>query len=137
MQQEVLVRKTELISHHQPEEFRKDQKETPPCLTTSQNPSCWHPSWLSKVCTTRKDTGVRMTGHHQKTQEFEPCGRAVLGSLTLPLSARVPFPNKSSCFVSSCVSSDSSFPSARQEPTFRLGRGPPSCNTFRAQIQLI
>ena len=25
------------------------------CPTTSQNP-CWHPSWLNKVCTTRKDS---------------------------------------------------------------------------------
>ena len=25
------------------------------CPTTSQNPSCWHPAWLSNVCTTRKD----------------------------------------------------------------------------------
>ena len=24
--------------------------------TTSQNPSLWHPSWLNKVCTTRKDS---------------------------------------------------------------------------------
>ena len=24
--------------------------------TTSQNPSRWHPSWLNKVCTTRKDS---------------------------------------------------------------------------------
>ena len=26
------------------------------CPTTSQNPSCWHPSWLNKACTTRKDS---------------------------------------------------------------------------------
>ena len=26
------------------------------CQITSQNPSCWHPSWLSKVCATRKDS---------------------------------------------------------------------------------
>ena len=26
------------------------------CPTTSQNPSLWHPSWLYKVCTTRKDS---------------------------------------------------------------------------------
>ena len=26
------------------------------CLTTSQNPSRWHPSWLNKLCTTRKDS---------------------------------------------------------------------------------
>ena len=57
----------ELISLHQPEEFRKGQKEIPhvlqerskgdtTCLTTSQNPSLWHPSWLNKACTTRKDS---------------------------------------------------------------------------------
>ena len=33
----------------------------------------------------------------------------LLGSLTLLLSTRVPFPNKISCFVSTCVSSDNSF----------------------------
>jgi len=26
------------------------------CLTTSQNPCLWHPSWLNKACTTRKDS---------------------------------------------------------------------------------
>ena len=26
------------------------------CLTTSQSPSHWHPSWMNKVCTTRKDS---------------------------------------------------------------------------------
>ena len=26
------------------------------CLTTSQNPSLWHPTWLNKACTTRKDS---------------------------------------------------------------------------------
>ena len=26
------------------------------CLTPSQNPPCWHPSWLSDACTTRKDS---------------------------------------------------------------------------------
>ena len=26
------------------------------CQITSQNPSCWHPSCLSKACTTRKDS---------------------------------------------------------------------------------
>ena len=27
-----------------------------PCPTTSQNPSCWHQSWLNKACTIRKDS---------------------------------------------------------------------------------
>ena len=26
------------------------------CPTTSQNPSCWHPSWLSNECATLKDS---------------------------------------------------------------------------------
>ena len=43
--------------------------------------------------------------------------------LTLLLSTRVPFPNKISCVVSTCVSSDSSFPSVRQEPSFGPWKG--------------
>ena len=39
------------------------------------------------------------------------------------LSTRVPFPNKISCFVSAYVSSDNSFPSVRQEPSFRPWKG--------------
>ena len=50
--------------------------------------------------------------------------RAVLlGSLTLLLSPRVPFPNKISCFVSTCVSSDNSFPSVRQKLSFGPWKG--------------
>ena len=46
-----------------------------------------------------------------------------VGSLTLLFSTRVPFPNKISCFVSACVSSDNSFPSVRQEPSFGPWKG--------------
>ena len=77
----------ELISLHQPEEFGKGLKETPPV-------------------------------------HCEPRGRAaLLGFLTLLLSTRVPFPNKISCFVSTYVSSDNSFPSVRQEPSFGPWKG--------------
>ena len=54
------------------------------------------------------------------------------GSLTLLLSTRVPFPNKISCFVSTCVSLDNSFPSARQEPSF----GPWKGSSFLQQHQI-
>ena len=52
-----------------------------------------------------------------------PYWAVLLGFLTLLLSTRVPFPNKISCFVSTCVSSDNSFPSVRQEPGFGPWKG--------------
>ena len=48
----------------------------------------------------------------------------LLGSLTLLLSTRVPLSNKISCFVSTCVFSESSFMSVRQEPHLGPGKGP-------------
>ena len=30
------------------------------CLTTSQNPSLWHPYWLDKACTPRKDSELEL-----------------------------------------------------------------------------
>ena len=107
------------------------------CLTFSQNPSHWYPSWLSNACSIKEGLWVRTTGqrqpknwsHHCKIQDCEARDRAVLlGSLTLLLSAWAPFPNKSSCFVNSCVSSDSSFPSVIQEPTLGPWKGPLSCH---------
>ena len=37
----------------------------------------------------------------------------------------MPFPKKISCFVSTCISSDNSFLSVRQEPSFRPWKGSP------------
>ena len=45
----------ELISLHQWEERERSKGDTT-CPATSQNPSLWHPSWLNKACTTRKDS---------------------------------------------------------------------------------
>ena len=64
--------------------------------------------------------------HHHKTRDHKPRGRAaLLGSLTLLLSTWVPLPNKVSCFVSTCVSSNNSFLSIRQEPTLGPRKGSP------------
>ena len=48
-----------------------------------------------------------------------------LGSLNLLPSARLPLPNKVSCFISMGVFSDDSFLSVRQEPTLRPWHGVP------------
>ena len=96
------------------------------CPTTSQNPPLWHPSWLNKACATEGPWG-RMIGQrppgnesyhhkHQSCSSGFPCPPALRpGAL----------PNKISCFVSTCVSSDNSFPSVRQEPSFGLWKGSP------------
>ena len=56
---EVLVRKMELRSYHQTEEFGKGQRErrdaSPYVLKTPQIPPHWNPSWLNDVPDTRKD----------------------------------------------------------------------------------
>ena len=76
-------------------------------------------SWLSNVCTTRKDSESEWLAKDnlemnpfmvKKTQDWETHGRAVrLDSLTQLLFAQVPLPNKISCFISTCVSSDIHF----------------------------
>ena len=75
-------------------------------------------------CTTRKDSETEWLAKDNLetnpiTIKPKPCGTAVLlGSLTLLLSTCVSFPNKIFCFVSTCVSLDSSFLSVRQESNF-------------------
>ena len=103
------------------------------CPTTSQNPSLWHPSWLNKACTTRKDSESEwlvkdnpethpITLKPRMWATWQSCSP---GFPYLLLSTQAPFPNKISCFVSTCISSDNSFPSVRQEPSFRPWKGSP------------
>ena len=74
-------------------------------------------------CGPNKMTGqrqLRNQPHYHKPWAFEPRSKAVLlGSFIcyfLPPPGR-PLPNKVSCFVSPCVSSDNSLLNVRQEPT--------------------
>ena len=46
----------------------------------------------------------------------------------------MPFPNKVSCFVSICVSSDNSFPIVRQEPSFGPWKGFPFLQQILKEI---
>ena len=101
------------------------------CLTTSQNPSHWHPSWLSDMCITMKDPESEwLARDYLETNPItikpkaELHGRAVLlGSLILLFSTQVPLPNKVSCFVSTSLFSENLFLSVRQEPTLRPWKG--------------
>ena len=67
----------------------------------------------------------RNSPHHHKTWDRKPQDRGVLPLL----STQAPLPNKASCVISICVSSDNSFPSVRREPTL----GPWKGSTFLQQ----
>ena len=103
------------------------------CPTTFQRPFCWHPSWLNKAHTTRKDSELDQLAKDDsetnpitmKPEAVSHVTAVLLGSLPLLLSTQASFPNKISCFVSTCVSLDNLFLSVRQEPSFRPWKGFP------------
>ena len=86
----------------------------------SQNPSCWNPSWEMLRGRTLSETVGQVKRLASDNLETNPIttklesvshfGRAdLLAFLTLLLSAWTPLPNKVSCFVFMCISSDNSF----------------------------
>ena len=112
--------------------WERSKRDTP-CPTTFQNPSRWHPSWLNKVCTTRKDSESEwLTKDNPETNPItiKPQTASHVTELFswVPLPycspSGCPFPNKISCFVSTNLS-DNSFLSVRQEPIFGSWKGSP------------
>ena len=113
---------------------RERSKGDTMCPTTSQNPSHGHPSWLSDACTTRKDSESELLAKdNPETNPInikpETASHMAEQSSWVPLPyyslPGCPFPIKSYCFVNTCVSSDNSFPSVRQEPTLGPWKGSP------------
>ena len=130
------MRNTELISHHQPEEFGKGKKETPhvqPPLRILLVASI-----LAEQCVCHQEgLCVRVIGQrqprnfsfHHKIRDCESRGRAVLlGSLTLPVSAQAPFAIKSLVLSASVSPQTIHFRVLDKNPLLGPGRGPPSCN---------
>ena len=71
----------------------------------------------------------RNESHHHEAQDCEPAGTAVLlAALTLLLSARAPFLNTLSRFVSTYVSSEDYFRVLDKSPLSGAAKGLPSCN---------
>ena len=109
------------------------------CLTTSQNPSLWHPSWLNNPCTTRKNsesewlakddpettpiTIKAKTASHVAEQfswapwpYCSPPGR--------------PFPIKPLALSAPVSPQMIHFQVLDKSPVWGPGRGPPSCNKW-------
>ena len=119
---------------------RERSKGDTACPSTSQNPSCQHPSWLSDACATRRDSELEwLAKDHPETNpitikpDCEPGGRAVLlGSLTLLLSTRVPFPIKSLALSAHMSPWTIHFWVLDKNPVSGPGRGSSSCNNSAA-----
>ena len=108
------------------------------CPTTSQIPSLLHASWLNKACTTSKDSesewlakDIPETNHFTIKPDCESRGRTVLlGSLTLLLSTRCPFPIKSLALSAHVSPQTIHFWVLDKSSVWGPGRGPPSCNKW-------
>ena len=116
--------------------FQERSKGDTTCPTTSQNPSCWHPSWLIKACTTTKDSESEWLA--EDNLETNPITiKSKIASHTAEQFFWVPL---SDCFLSGCPFPVNSLAlSARVSPraihfwvldkstVSGPGRGPPSC----------
>ena len=91
---------------------------------TSKNPES---GWLAKDNPETNPVIIKLRATRQSSS---------LGFPTLLFSARAPLPNKVSCFVSTCVSSDNSFLSVRRERTLGPWKGSPFLQQPQALAQL-
>ena len=148
--QEVLVRTTELTSCHQLEEFRKGQKErgdaSPFLLPTSQNPSHWNPSWLSDICTTRKDPESEWLARDNLETNPTPikpetASHVAKQSSWIPLPScsppGCPFPIMSPALSARVSPWTIHFWMLDKSPLLGPGRGLPSCNRSSVRPQVI
>ena len=107
------------------------------CPTTSQNP-LWHPSWLNKTCTTRKDSESEWLAKDNPetnpiTIKLETASHVaeqfswVLWPSCSP--PRCPFPKKSLAMPARVSPRTIHIRMLDQSQVSGPGRGPPSCNT--------
>ena len=116
------------------QEWSKEREDTSPyVLPTSQNPSHWNSSWLSNVCTTKKDTESDWLARDNPETNLITIKPKTTSHVAEQFSW-VPLPCCSipghpflvkSLALSACVSSDNSFSSVRQEPSLEFWKGSP------------
>ena len=108
------------------------------CLSTSQNPSRWHSSWLSDVCATRKDSELEwLAKDHPETNLItikpETVSHVAEQFSWVPFPycspCRCPFPIKSLALSAHVSPRTIHFRVLDKSPVSGPGRGPPSCNS--------
>ena len=109
------------------------------CPTTSQNPSLWHPSWLNKACTTRKDSESEWLAKDNPetnpiTIKPETASHVteLFSWVPLPYCSPpgCPFPVKSLALSAHVSPQTIHFRVLDKSPLSGPGRSPPSCNTW-------
>ena len=101
------------------------------CLTTSQNPSRWHPSWMNKVCTTRQDSESEwLAKDNLETNPItiNPETASHVTELFSWVPLPYPFPIKSLALSAHVSPRTIHFWVLDKNPVSGPGRGPPSCN---------
>ena len=109
------------------------------CPTTSQNPSPWHPSWLNKVYTTRKDSESEWLA--KDNPETNPINikpetvshvAAQFSWVPLPYCSplRCPFPIKSLALSAHMSLRTIHFWVSDKSPLLGPRSGPPSSNNY-------
>ena len=121
---------------------RKRSKGDTTCPTTSQNPSLWHPCWLNKACTTRKDSEsewLAKDNPETKPITIKPETAShvteLLSWVPLPSCSPpgCPFPVKSLALSAHVSPRIIHFRGLDKSPVLGPGRGPPSCYIVTAQ----
>ena len=113
---------------------RERSKGDTTCPTTSQNPSLWHPSWLSDACTTRKDSELEWlakdhleTNHITIKPETASHASEVFSWVPLPYCSLpgCPFPIKSLALSAYVFPGTIHFRVLDKSPVSGPGRGSP------------
>ena len=108
------------------------------CPTTSQNPSLWHPSWLNKACTTRKDSESEwLAKDHPETNPITIKPKTASFSwVPLPYCSPpgCPFPIKSLALSAHVSPRTIHFQVLDKSSVSGPGRGAPSFNGWKKYI---
>ena len=106
-------------------------------LTTSQNPSHWHPSWLNNACTARKDPELEWLAKDNLKAKLITIKPEIASHVAekfswvpWPYFSLTGYPIKSLALLA-CVSPQTiHFQVLDKSPLLGLGRHSPSCNTL-------
>ena len=119
--------------------IRERSKGDTKCPTTFPNPSFWHPSWLNKACTTRKDPESECLAKDSSEMNSiiikpETASHVAEQFCWVPLPScsppGCPFPIKSLAFSAHVSPQTIHFRALDKSPVLDPGRGSPSCNTI-------